>query len=73
MIAEAEAAENAVEWQEILVDDLLDCGSDAFQIAVGTEYVAQFVPAGQKYKVGADGLTDWSSVTRLKLTAIWRR
>lgn len=73
MIAEAEAAENVVEWHGILVDDLLQCGLDAFQIAVGTDYVAQFVPAGRKYKVDEVGQADWASVTRLKLTAIRRR
>ena len=73
MVAEAEAAENVVEWHGILVDDLIQCGPDTFQIAVGTDYVAQFVPAGQKYKVNEAGQADWASVTRLKLTAIRRR
>ncbi|RFB94429.1 hypothetical protein B5K08_09560 [Rhizobium leguminosarum bv. trifolii] len=73
MLAEAEAADNAVEWHEILVNDLLSCGADAFQIAVGPDYIANFVPVGRKYAVGEDGKTEWSSVTRLKVTAIWRR
>lgn len=73
IIAEAESMETAADWHDFLVEDLLSCTSDAFQVDVGTEYIATFVPAGKKFDVGDDGQTDWSSVTRLKLQSITRR
>ncbi|NKM44311.1 hypothetical protein GFL91_04765 [Rhizobium leguminosarum bv. viciae] len=73
MIADAEAAENCGEWHDFLVNDLVLCAADSFQVAVGTEYIASFVPAGRKYKADEHGQTTWSSVTRLKLTEIRRR
>ncbi|MDR9782133.1 hypothetical protein [Rhizobium redzepovicii] len=73
IIAEAESMETAADWHDFLVHDLVACTSDAFQVDVGTEYIATFVPTGKKYDVGDDGQPDWSTVMRLKLQSITRR
>lgn len=73
IIAEAESMETAADWHDFLVHDLYSCTAHAFQVGVGTEYIATFVPTGKKFDLGDDGQTDWSTVMRLKLQSIMRR
>lgn len=73
LIADAEAQDNAAEWHDFLVNELFSCTGDAFQVTVGTEYIATFVPAGRKYRIDDDGNADWSTVTRVMLTSIQRQ
>ena len=73
MIADAEATENAAQWQEFLMHVVLECGSEGFRVAVGSAYCVTFVPVGRRFAVNETGQTDWTSVTRLKLTGINRQ
>ena len=73
LIADAEAQDTAKEWHEFLVHELVSCKENAFQVAIGTEYIATFVPVGKKYQRDNDGNTDWSTVTRVMLISIQRQ
>ncbi|WP_430257235.1 hypothetical protein [Neorhizobium sp. IRS_2294] len=73
MIADAEALNNAAEWHEFLVYDLITSGPMAFHVGVGSEYIAVFVPVGKKFAISDSGQTNWSSVTRVMLTTLQRR
>lgn len=72
LIAEAEAAENASEWHEILGMDVT-ISKDSFEIVFGNAYNARFVEAVPSKRFKDDGSVDWSHVSRLKLMSIMRR
>jgi len=72
LIAEAEAAENASEWHEILGTDAI-ISKDCFDIAFGNAYKARFVDAVPSKRFNDDGSVDWFHVSRLKLMSIMRR
>nr|WP_325262603.1 hypothetical protein [uncultured Rhizobium sp.] len=73
MIADAEALDNAADWHDFLVYDLITSGPEAFHVGVGNEYIAVFVPVGKKFAISDNGQTDWSSVTRVMLKTLQRR
>ncbi|WP_191907257.1 hypothetical protein [Ochrobactrum quorumnocens] len=72
LIADAEAAENASEWHEILGTDVI-ISKDCFEIEFGSAYNARFVDAVQSKQLNEDGSVKWLHVSRLKLMSIMRR
>lgn len=71
-ISDATAFENAGELLEFLGDDARISEHDSLSVAIGTDYRAILVVAGNRYGRDALRRVAWTSVTRLKLVEISR-
>lgn len=70
VIADIEAHENAEEMMDYM-DGLVRANeNETLEIAFGNNYCAQLIPVGTRFQRGDDGQIIWSSVERLKVTAI---
>jgi hypothetical protein len=70
LIADAEAFEVAHGLIEFFGSQANIDEHDSLFLAIGSDYRAQFVPAGVRFARNAEGKIDWASVQRLKLVDI---
>ena len=70
IIADIEAHENAEEMLDFMDGIVLAKGNDTIEISFGGNYCAHLVPVGIRFQRCNNGLAIWSTVERLKVTAI---
>lgn len=73
LIADIEAHENAEEMLDFMDGTFQVKDDDILQIAFGSNYCAHLVPVGMRLKRSENDQIIWSSVERLKVTAIGER
>lgn len=70
VIADIEAHENAEEMMDFMDGIVQANDNDTLEIAFGSNYCAQLIPVGTRFQRSGSGQVIWSSVERLKVTAI---
>lgn len=70
ILSDMEALETANEFLELAVDDATVSSSNAIEVTVGRGHRAILVPVGTRFQSQSDGSPDWTTVRRLKLTAL---
>lgn len=70
IIADIEAHENAEDMLDFMDGVVQEEGNDKFMISFGSNYCAHLVPVGIRYQRSSSGQVIWSTVERLKVTAI---
>ena len=70
VIADIEAHENAEEMMDYMDGIVRAKDNDTLEIAFGNNYCAELIPVGTRFQRGDDDQIIWSSVERLKVTAI---
>ena len=70
IIADIEAHENAEEMLDLMDGTVQVKGDDTLEIVFGSNYCAHLVPVGMRFQRSVNGQIIWSSVERLKVTAI---
>ncbi|MEM6411226.1 MAG: hypothetical protein AAF683_06795 [Pseudomonadota bacterium] len=73
VIADIEAHENAEEMMDYMDGIVRANENETLEIAFGNNYCAQLMPVGTRFQHSDDGQIIWSSVERLKVTAIGER
>lgn len=71
-LSDAAAFENVGELIAFLGEDVRISLDDSLFVAIGSEYRAELVVVGTRFRRGRTGQIDWSSVTRLKLVQLSR-
>lgn len=70
IIADIEAHENAEEMIDFMDGIVQAQGNDTLEISLGSKLCAFLVPVGTRFQRGNSGQVIWSTVERLKVTAI---
>jgi len=71
-LSDATAFENVDELIAFLGEDVRINLDDSLFVAIGSEYRAELVVVGTRFRRNPAGQIDWSSVTRLKLVQLSR-
>jgi hypothetical protein len=72
VLSDIEAMETADELLQIFGAITRIAVDNSIELAVGAHHRATFVAAGVRFRVGVDGVPDWTTVRRLKLTDLAR-
>lgn len=70
IIADIEALENAEEVLDLMDGTVQVKDDDTLEIVFGSNYCAHLVPVGMRFQRSGNGQIIWSTVARLKVTAI---
>lgn len=70
IIADIEAHENAEEMLDFMDGTVQVKDDDTLEIVFGSNYCAHLVPVGMRFQRSDSGQIIWSTVERLKVTAI---
>lgn len=70
IIADIEAHDNAEEMLDFMDGIVRAKGNDTLEISFEINYCAHLVPVGIRFQRGNNGQVIWSTVERLKVTAI---
>lgn len=70
LIADIEAHESAEEMMDFMEGIVQEKNNDTLEISFGRNYCVRLVPVGIRFQRNDNGRVIWSSVERLKITAI---
>lgn len=70
IIADIEAHENAEDMLDFMGDMVQERGDHTLEISLGGNFCALLVPVGTRFERNVNGQVIWSTVERLKVTAI---
>lgn len=70
IIADIEAHENAKEMLDFMNGTVQVKDDDTLEVVFASNYCARLVPAGMRFQRSDSGQIIWSTVERLKITAI---
>lgn len=70
IIADIEAHENAEDMLDFMGDMVQERGDQMLEISLGGNFCALLVPVGTRFGRNVNGQVIWSTVERLKVTAI---